>query len=255
MIYVMRLLPRLMRRLDRVLAISQSTRRDLENFAGVTPERISVVYNGVCGDRFHPRDKNTCQEDLAARLGIPSPFVLYISRLEHPGKNHVRLIEAFASLKRRSELPHKLVLAGSRWSGAEAIDAAVEQAGLQGQIHFTGFVDDADLPFLYCAADLFVFPSLYEGFGIPLVEAMLSGTPVCASDRASIPEVVGDAALLFDPEQPQQMAVSMERLLTDRALRDELVARGLRQGRLFDWDESATGVLRLCHLGAPRAVH
>jgi glycosyltransferase involved in cell wall biosynthesis len=243
MFYIMRVLPRMMRRLTRVISVSDSTRRDLELFARVDPERIRVIHNGADLKRFAPRDRDAAKSAVASELGLPPAFVLYIARLEHPGKNHVRLLEAFAALKRDTGLPHKLVLVGSRWNGAEVIEAKVGQLGLKDEVIFPGFVSNEMLPALYEAADLFVFPSLFEGFGIPVLEAMASGTPVCASNVSSIPEVVGDAGLLFEPHEPTAIADAMRRLLTDPSLRAELVQRGLAQARRFTWDDAAAAVL------------
>jgi glycosyltransferase involved in cell wall biosynthesis len=243
MFYIMRVLPRMMRRLTRVISVSESTRRDLESFARVDPARIRVVHNGADLTRFSARHRDAAKSAVAAELGLPPDFLLYIARLEHPGKNHVRLLEAFAALKRDTGLPHKLVLVGSRWNGAELIEARVEELGLESEVVFPGFVPNETLPDLYAAADLFVFPSLFEGFGIPVLEAMACGTPVCASNVSSIPEVVGEAGLLFDPHEPSEIADAMRRLLTDPSLRAELVERGLAQAKRFTWDDAAAAVL------------
>ncbi len=243
MFYIMRVLPRMMRRLTRVISASASTRRDLESFARVDPHRIRVIHNGADLERFSPRDRDAAKSAVAAELGLPHDFLLYIARLEHPGKNHVRLLEAYASLKQDTGLPHKLVLAGSRWNGAELIETRVAELGLESDVIFPGFVANETLPDLYAAADLFVFPSLFEGFGIPVLEAMACGTPVCASDVSSIPEVVGEAGLLFDPHEPKAIADAMRRLLTNPSLRAELVQRGLDQAKRFTWDDAAAMVL------------
>ena len=250
MFYVKRVLPTMMRRLDRVVAVSESTRRDLEQYAGVPAERIVVAYNGADLDRFGPARGDDARRRAAAALGTEAPFILYTARLEHPGKNHVRLLQALAQLKARGSLRHKLVLAGRPWHGAAAITAEVEPLGLQDDVIFTGFVPDQLLPSLYAAADLFVFPSLFEGFGIPLLEAMISGTPVCAADVSSIPEVTGDAALLFDPGDAAGIASAMARLLDDAPLARQLVQRGLAQARRFSWDQAAAGVLAQCRQAA-----
>jgi len=248
MFYVLRVLPHFMRRLTRVLSVSESTRKDLIEYARVDPARIRVVHNGADLSCYRPGDKAEARARIADTLGFAGPYVLYIARLEHPGKNHVRLIAAFAALKRaHPELAHKLVLVGSRWNGAEAIDAAVARYGMREQVVFPGFVPNEALCDLYVGADVFVFPSLYEGFGIPVLEAMAAGTPVCASNASSIPEVVGDAGLLFDPEREDEITQAMLRLLTDEALRARCVRRGLEQARRFSWDHSAQGVLDLCH--------
>ena len=169
------------------------------------------------------------------------------ARLEHPGKNHVRLLEAAALLKQRGLLSHKLVLAGSDWNGAAVIKDRIVQLGLSDDVITTGFVDAQLLPPLYAAADLFVFPSLFEGFGIPLLEAMAAGTAVCAANVSSIPEVVVDSALLFAPRAPDDIARQLQRLLQDGALRQQLVARGRQRALQFSWDDATSGVLAQCY--------
>jgi glycosyltransferase involved in cell wall biosynthesis len=243
MFYIMRVLPRMMRRLTRVISVSESTRRDLESFARVDHGRIRVIHNGADLERFTTRDRDAAKSAITAALGLPRDFVLYIARLEHPGKNHVRLLEAFAALKRDTALPHKLVLVGSRWNGAELIEAKVKELALDQAVIFPGFVPNETLPTLYAAADAFVFPSLFEGFGIPVLEAMACGTPVCASNTSSLPEVIGDAGLLFDPLDTHAMTDALRRVLTDAPLRERLVAAGLAQASRFTWDSAAAAVL------------
>jgi glycosyltransferase involved in cell wall biosynthesis len=242
MFYIMRVLPAMMRRLDRAIAVSESTRRDLESFARVPPGRIRVIYNGADLSRFDPGGRDRARAEIESELGVAGPFLLYVARLEHPGKNHVRLLEAFARLK-RDGLPHRLLLPGGRWSGAEAIDAKVAELGLADSVVFPGFVKAGLLPSLYRAADCFVFPSLFEGFGIPVLEAMACGTPVCAADRSSIPEVVGDAGLLFDPEDPAAIAGTLARMLGDEPLRRRCVEAGLARAARFTWDKAAAETL------------
>ncbi|WP_058557261.1 glycosyltransferase family 1 protein [Thiohalocapsa sp. ML1] len=244
MAYIMRVLPAMMRRLTSVIAVSESTRRDLESFARVPPERVRVIHNGADLTRFTPALPDGASAAMRAALGIDGPYLLYTARLEHPGKNHVRLLQAFAELRRSQALPHRLVLAGGRWSGAEAIDAKVAELDLGEAVIFPGFVPDALLPALYAGAEVFVFPSLFEGFGIPVLEAMAAGTPVCAADTSSIPEVVGDAGLLFDPADPAAIAAAMARLLEDRDLRQQLIERGLARAQQFTWDRAAAAVLK-----------
>jgi glycosyltransferase involved in cell wall biosynthesis len=247
MFYIRRVLPLMMQRLTRLVSVSKSTRRDLVKHAGIQPEHIRVAYNGADLSGFANTVRSEAREMIASAMGIDSPYILYTARLEHPGKNHVRLLEAVASLKQRGLLTHKLVLAGSRWNGAEVIEDRIVQLGLVDDVIVTGFVDAQLLPPLYAAADLFVFPSLFEGFGIPLLESMAAGTAVCAANVSSIPEVVGDAALLFDPRDPDDMARQLERLLHDSALRLQLVSRGRKQAQQFSWDDAASGVLQQCY--------
>ena len=247
MFYIRRVLPLMMQRLTRLVSVSNSTRRDLVDHAGIRPERIRVAYNGADLASFANTVHAEARETIATAMGIDAPFILYTARLEHPGKNHVRLLEAAALLKQRGLLSHKLVLAGSDWNGAAVIKDRIVQLGLSDDVITTGFVDAQLLPPLYAAADLFVFPSLFEGFGIPLLEAMAAGTAVCAANVSSIPEVVGDAALLFDPRDPDDIARQLQRLLQDSALRQQLVARGRQRARQFSWDDAASGVLQQCY--------
>jgi glycosyltransferase involved in cell wall biosynthesis len=243
MYYIMRVLPAMMRRLTRVIAVSESTRRDLVSFARVPAERIDVIHNGADLTRFAPGGRDEARGAIEAHLGAKGPFLLYVSRLEHPGKNHVRLLEAFARLRREHGIPHRLVLAGGRWSGAEAIDAKVAELSLGDAVVFAGFVPNDLLPKLYLAADVFVFPSLFEGFGIPVLEAMASGTPVCAAGTSSIPEVVGDAGVLFDPSDAGAIAHAIAALLDDTELRARLTEKGLERAARFTWDRAAASVL------------
>jgi glycosyltransferase involved in cell wall biosynthesis len=244
MFYATRVLPRLIGLQDHVIAVSSSTRDDVLAHTRITAEHTSVVPNGCDLERFLALSAPGAPPPVAP-AGLRTPYVLYVARLEHPGKNHVTLLEAYALLRKRG-LTHRLVFAGPRWPGSEAIDAAVERLGLSGHVTFAGFVDNADLPALYAAASLFVFPSLYEGFGIPLLEAMAAGTPSCVANVSSLPEVAGDAALLFNPRDPVEMSEVMERLLTDDLLRSRLRARGLARCREFTWERSAAGVLEAC---------
>ena len=242
-LYNRRLIPRLIRRLAHVITVSECSKRDIVEHAGVAPERVTVIPNGVDHRRFRPRDAAVAAERVAGRLGVSGPYLLYVARLEHPGKNHVRLVRAFDRLKTRTGIPHTLVFAGPDWSGAEAVHAEIGRARHRADIRTLGFVAAGDLPDLYAAADLMVFPSLYEGFGIPLLEAMSVGTVVASSNAASLPEVGGDAAVYFDPRDDDALSATMERLLADRPLMDDLRRRGLVRSAGFTWQRTAEQTL------------
>jgi len=171
------------------------------------------------------------------RYGLEGPFLLSVGSLE-PGKNRERLLQAFARLQARG-LKHTLVVAGQRAWRYEGEAPLARRLGLADSVRFLGHVPQADLPALYSAADLFVFPSLYEGFGLPALEAMACGTPVVASNVSALPEVVGDAALQVSPLDVEALADAIERLLRDDRLRADLRERGLERARQFSWEKAA----------------
>jgi len=234
----------------RALADSEATRRDLIRHYGILPEKIVVVYPG--------RDENlapvTDPALLAAtrtRYGIPGPYLLYVGTL-HPRKNLVRLIQAFASLL-QSSIPNtqypisnlQLVLAGQKGWLYDEILTQVRRSGLADRVVLTGYVPDADLPALLSGALAFVFPSLYEGFGLPVLEAMACGTPVVCSGVSSLPEVAGDAALLVDPLDTEAWAAALRQIAADEGLRRELAERGFRQVQKFSWRRCAGETLQV----------
>ena len=244
----------LARRQDEIIAISTHTARDIEHFFGIPLARQSVVLNGIDHERFCPGDAAEAKGKAAARWQLRAPFFLYISRLEHPAKNHVRLLAAFNAFKTATHSPWLLVLGGSDWHGAAAIHAAAQASPCRPDIRFLGFVADADLPTLYRAADAFVYPSLFEGFGFPPVEAMACGCPVMSSPRGSLEEVVAQAALLVDPESVEHMVKALERVATDEICRTQLVAAGFQNARRFDWRLNARAVLRIYARAARRGA-
>lgn len=243
--YVLKLLTRMMSTLDRVICVSRSTSNDLKSVSSIRAKAISVIPNGADLERF-TGVSNTDRELVLTQYGLRKPYILYTARLEHPGKNHVRLLEAMSILKLCSNVKHNLVLVGSRWNGADFIDEKIAELGLEQSVIKTGFVKNEDLPAIVANASVFVFPSLYEGFGIPLVEAMATGTPVCAGNVSSIPEVLGDAGMLFDPTDPQDMARVLQKLLESPELSEELISRGLQRASHFSWDKSATSLYTEC---------
>lgn len=236
--YNLRVLPKLLRRQTHLLTVSETSKKDIVSYTGIPDDRVSVTYNGVDHETYQPGDKAEAKAIVEKNYGVDAPYMLYISRIDHPGKNHIRLIEAFNQLKQETDLPHKLVLAGSDWSRAEEVHKAAETSPSAANIVFTGFAPSADLPALYRGADLFVFPSLFEGFGIPIVEAMNCGIPVACADISCLPEIAGDAAELFDPYDVTSIARAMERVLTDDGLRAQCVARGFERAKLYNWRDN-----------------
>jgi glycosyltransferase involved in cell wall biosynthesis len=241
--YLLRVVPPSVRRADVVLADSESTRSDVIELLGVSSDRVRVIYPGVdeCFRRVQDTD---VLADVRRRYRLPERFVLSVGTLQ-PRKNLTRLIEAYGQL--RADGDTKLVIAGGAGWMYEGIFRRVEELRLQSEVCFPGYVADVDLPALYTLADLFVFPSLYEGFGLPPLEAMACGTPVVTSNVSSLPEVVGDAALMVDPRDVGALANAMGRVLSEPSLRGAMVQRGLVQARSFTWSRAAEELLRLYH--------
>lgn len=221
---------------DAVIAISDRTRRDVIELYGVDESRVRVIYLGV-DDRFRPVGDGAAPPGFRERYGLPDNFVLSVISL-HPRKNLPRLLRAFKILKEKSGLPHKLAVTGKDY-GSPELRMLVEDGGLADSFLFLDYFPDEDLPLLYGAADAFVFPSLYEGFGLPPVEAMACGTPVVASRAGSLPEVLGDAALYFDPLEPEEMAALLEKLLSSRDETGRLRRLGLERAGRYRWDDCA----------------
>ncbi|MFN5834710.1 MAG: glycosyltransferase family 4 protein, partial [Akkermansiaceae bacterium] len=174
-----------------------------------------------------------------------APFFLYVSRLEHPGKNHVRLIEAFTAFKRVTGSRWQLALGGGDWHGSEEIKSAASASPFASDIRFLGFVPDADLPNLYRAAQAMVYPSLFEGFGLPPVEAMACGTPVISSTRGALEEVVAEAALTINPEDVENMTQALTRIAEDDGLARDLRAKGISNAARFRWSRTADEVMKI----------
>ena len=236
---------RLARLQDAIIAISENTARDIIRFFGLPRERLTVIHNGLDHSRFFPANREEAKDQAAARHGLRKPFFLYVARLEHPAKNHVRLIAAFNQFKSATQSDWQLVFGGSDWHGVETIHATITQSPFSQDILSLGFVADSALPDLYRAADAFVYPSLYEGFGLPPVEAMACGCPVISSTRGSLAEVVGDAAAIVDPEDVPSIVTQLQRVATDHELRNRLHAAGLAQARKFDWDRTGAATLQV----------
>lgn len=245
MFYVKKILPLLAKKLTLIITPSQSSKNDVIRFYGITEEKINVIFNGIDHKKFYPREKNIVQEKLKQHYGINAPYLLYLSRLEHPGKNHLRLIDAFNTLKKSHQIEQKLVLVGADWNGSDVIHARVNELGLENEVIFPGFVAGEDLPLFVSGTDLFVYPSLYEGFGIPVIEAMACGVPVACSNVSSLPEIVGNGAMLFDPTHTPDMTQKILDLLQTPLTRETLIQQAIVQAARFDWDLAAQTTLHL----------
>jgi glycosyltransferase involved in cell wall biosynthesis len=225
---------------SRVITLSQATRNDLVRHYGIEPDKITVVYPG-CDETMEPVGNESLVERVKVRYGIQGNYILYVGTLQ-PRKNLGRLLEAYAMMRKRDETP-RLVIAGRKGWLYDQIFQQVQKLGLEDEVIFPGYVPQDDLPILLSGARLFAFPSLYEGFGLPVLEAMACGTPVLCSNVSSLPEVAGNAALLIDPLDVESMAEAMNRLLQDEELRVRLVKRGFQQVRQFSWNRCARETL------------
>lgn len=241
--------PRSLARADAVVADSHATRRDLERLLGVEPGRVAVIYPGV-GPQFRPLAPEVT-EPVRRRLGLPERFILFVSTIE-PRKNLVRLVEAFARLigaegqaGRPAACGLHLVIAGRKGWLYEPVFEAIARLGVESRVRMLDFVNDSDLPMVYNLAEAFAYPSIYEGFGFPPLEALACGTPVVASDSSSLPEALGDAALLVPPHDTGAIAAALERAISDPELRSRVRAAGPEQARRFTWERAARQVLDL----------
>ena len=227
------------RRSAQILTLSEYSRRDIINTYRIAPDMVSVTPAAASGN-FHPLTSETELQKIRQSYGIERDYILSLCSIQ-PRKNLVRLVEAYSLLRRshpEGKLP-QLVLAGKRgWLDNETMQAAQRDEVAAG-IRFTGYVADEHLSALYSAAICFVYPSYFEGFGLPILEAMKCGTPVIAGDRTSIPEVAGEAALLFDPFDVQSLVEALKRVLNDSQYRGTLSARGLQRASEFSWQTTA----------------
>jgi glycosyltransferase involved in cell wall biosynthesis len=245
---------KLAHRQDGLIAVSENTARDIAKFWKIAPELLTVIHHGIDRERFTAENRDAARLACHSRFDLAKPFFLYVARLEHPAKNHVPLIHAFERFKAETSSPWDLVFAGSDWHGAEQIHRAIESSPVRRDIRSLGFVRDAELPMLYRGAQVFVYPSLHEGFGFPPLEAMASGCPVLCSTRGALGEIVGDAALTVDPTDVIAMSTQLKQLASDESLRESLRQRGLSRAVQFDWDRAAKQTLAVYARAIERAA-
>ena len=228
------------RRATRILTVSESSKRDILRFVDTEPDKIDVIYNAY-DDRFaiDPREEDVVR--VRERFQLESEFVLYAGNVK-PHKNLERLIEAFHLVRKRGLDHLKLVMIGDEISKYTALRRAVHQHQLHKYVRFLGYLPEVTLAVMYRLAGVFVFPSLYEGFGLPPLEAMASGTPVVTSNVSSLPEVAGDAAVLVDPYDPRSIADGIYRVLSDERLRRDLRRKGVARAGMFSWEQSVRRV-------------
>lgn len=239
--YLKTLVPPSLRKAGRIITISEYSKRDIEDWYPGAAAKIHVAPLAAAS-RFKPERDRRRQKDVAERLGFAGPYLLSVSRLD-PRKNLAVLIQAFAELKKKEGISHRLVIAGGLGTVPASLLDAVRTAGLGDRVVFPGFLPDELLPAVYSQAEVFICPSLYEGFGLPVLEAMACGCPVIAAGTTALPEVVGSAGLLVDPAQPIGLASAIQRVISDRSLRDRMKRDGLARSQKFSWEETARKTL------------
>jgi len=228
----------------KIITISNFSKQEIIDVYDAKADQIEVVHNGYDNRVYHP-SQNSHSNQILANHGISKPYLFYVGRLEKK-KNTATLIHAFSLLKQQHpELEHDLVLVGDASYGYDEIKYSISEFGLDQKVILTGWVDEADMPTIFQNADCFVFPTNYEGFGIPLLQAMASGTAITASDIAPVREVVGDSALLFNPDQAQDIADKLFIILSDQHIRQTLIQSGLRQASNFSWTKCAQETLAI----------
>jgi len=245
----------------RIFAVSNFTRNEIEKLFEIPSDRVEVVYNAI-DERFLHGHATAPERDLIARrYQVTYPFLLYAGRIS-PHKNVVRMIEAFSALKTELERDQaypdlKLIIIGDDLSGNPDLRRTVVRSGVQHDVRFLGFVPIEVLRIFYDEAKIFVFPSLYEGFGLPPLEAMVHGTPVVTSNVSSLPEVVGNAAVLVNPENVFEIMRALHRVLMDKPLRERMKERGYQQAAKFSWETSVRRILeaygQIAHSDRPNA--
>ncbi|MDR0503081.1 MAG: glycosyltransferase family 4 protein [Treponema sp.] len=241
------ILPNSLRKLDRIIAVSEWVKHELIDLARVKENRIEVVPNGIDHSAFYPRQRNEESVLLIQPFSFRRPYVLSVSRIDHPVKNHIRLIKAFGIFKEKTKFPHRLVLAGGDTNKAAKVHKAAAASKWRSDIFFTGHFPVKSLPELYAGADFAVFPSIYEGFGMGVVEAMASGVPALCARAASLPETAEHAALYFDPYDAEDMADRMITISTDSGIYKECRNLGLERVKTFSWDRCVERTLQIIY--------
>jgi len=231
-------------RVDRIIAVSESTKRDLIEYLGVKSEKVEVIYEGV-DEIFRVVEDREKIEEVKRRYGISKRYILTVGTIE-PKKNHIRLLNVFKRIREKRE-DYQLVICGKYgWKTERFLERL---SGLpdfiRKDIIITEYVRYEDLPLLYNGCDIFIYPSLYEGFGLPIVEAMRCGVPVITSNISSMPEVAGDGAILVNPEDEEEIGNAIIRLIEDRELREELKKKGLERSKMFSWEKTAIETLKV----------
>lgn len=241
MLYIKHTVGHYIHKAPHIFAISESTKYDLRRFYGVAGKKILVNYNGFDSDRLQ---NPVSQDELKQKYGFQGKYILYVARIEHPGKNHLKLLQAYEKLPDKIKENYELVCAGSIWHGGELVIDYWQNMKDRARIHFPGFVSGAELAGLYKYASLYVFPSLFEGFGLPMLDAFASGVPVVCSNTSSLPEIGRNAVLTFNPKDPREIATAMQSVLTSPDLAQQLISRAYKRLEAFSWERHCNKLLQ-----------
>ncbi len=227
----------------KIISVSETTKKDIIKFFKIEPEKISVIYSGVdkCYRPIKEKDKVNA---VLKKYGIDDSYILYVGKLQ-ARKNTKRLIDSFQIMKKKMGISQKLLLVGRKMWESQGVTDDIKNLGLQNDVIELGHIDYADLPHIYNGADLFVFPSLFEGFGLPPLEAMACGIPVVTSNVTSLPEVVGNAAITADPYKIEDIAEKCALAINDKTVRESLIEKGLARASLFTWENTARKTLEV----------
>jgi glycosyltransferase involved in cell wall biosynthesis len=231
------IIPLSARKADRIIAVSESTKRDMQEILGISGNKIDVIMHAV-STSYRPDIPQSCIEVVSRKYNLPQEYILFVGTIE-PRKNVPRLIEAYRQLVKEEPTAPSLVIVGLRGWHLRDFEKKFREDALVGKIITTGYLVEEDLPAVYAGASLFVYPSLYEGFGIPLLEALACGVPSVTSNVSAMPEVAGDAAIFIDPYDTQSLSSAMLRVLRNDILRQELRQRGIRRAHAFSWEKAA----------------
>lgn len=228
---------------DKIITISYNSKKDIVKLLRIPEEKVVVTYLGI-NPMFRPLDREKCYSKINTKYGLSgSEYIVSVGEL-HPGKNFVRLIQAFSKIK-NNNAPYKLLIVGKKGWRYQDIYAVVEDLDLKNDVIFTNYVPFEELPVLYNGAALYVYPTLYEGFGLPALEAMACGTPLVTSNVSSLSEVVGDGGIFVDPYNVDSLSEAIAKVLSDNNLRSDLIKKGLLQAKKFTWEKTARQTIKV----------
>ena len=243
-IYWRFIIKRSLKRSSKIIAISEATKQDIIDLFNIKEDKIHVIYHGIDLKKFRPKEETNGVRTILKKYGLKRPYIMALG-LSDLRKNGERILKSYSKIIKDKTKDVSLAICGILRKKNRVLFDQIKEHGLSDRVVMTGFVEDEDLPILYRAADLFVFPSLYEGFGFPIIEAMACGTPVITSNVSSMPEVAGDAALLVDPYDVDAIAKAIHRVLTDNSLRETLVKEGLERVKQFSWQKCAEETIKV----------